>query len=173
MIPVGDIAAVVEALGFAVAEYRRERVGALLKKWAILMQTPDSDQRSIDIRQFAQDRTQERGFTPWYEGTEHIGIPKDLLCDIMDLLIDPMENAKGAATKFLDSARRAMGFKSVAEKDRIEWADLIDRREPKMILNMLEEQTARRGRSRAYSASPVIDMDIDWVADAGCFLISG
>lgn len=181
MMPIGpgDISAIVQAVGVGIAEYRRERTAKLLKDWAELMaQGEPSDpgeakKRAIAIRQFTQDRTQERGFCPWYEGTEHVPIPKDLLCDIIDLLIEPIEAYKGHVTKFLDAARRALGFKSVAEKDRAVWAELIQDRKPDLIVEMLESQVARRGRQRAYSPSPVIDMDLDWVADCGMWLING
>lgn len=173
MIGAGDVAAIVQALGFAVTEYQRERTAAHLKEWADLMCQTDSPERAIAIRQFAQDRTQERGFTPWYEGTEHVPVPKDLLCDIMDLLIEPVEAYKGHVTKFLDAARRACGFKGVAEKDRAVWADIIDSRKTDLIVDMLKAQTARRGRFRAYSALPVIDIDMDWIADCGMWLLNG
>lgn len=179
MIGAGDIAAIVQAVGFGVAEYQRERTAAHLQQWAELMaqgepnEPNEAQKRAIAIRQFAQDRMQDRGFCPWYEWTEHVGIPKDLLCDIMDLLIEPVEAYKGHVTKFLDAARRACGFKSVAEKDRAIWAELIQDRKPDLIVEMLETQVARRGRQRAYSASPVIDMDLDWIADCGMWLING
>lgn len=173
MIGPGDIAAVVQAVGFGIAEYQRERTGKLLHDWAGLMMEPDSPERAITIRQFAQDRTQERGFTPWYDGTESVPIPKDLLTDIMDLLIDPTEPMLNTSVRFLDRARRAFGFAGVAEKARRDWSERIQSRHTADILEMLEVQTARRGRARAYSASLVIDMELDWVADVGMFLING
>lgn len=173
MIGAGDIAAVVQAVGFGIEEYRRERTGKLLHDWAGLMMAPDSPERAVAIRQFAQDRTQERGFTPWYDGTESVPVPKDLLTDIMDLLIDPTEPLLNTSVRFLDRARRVFGFAGVAEKARQDWSDRIQSRHAADIIDMLEAQTARRGRARAYSVSPVIDMDLDWVADCGQFLING
>jgi len=141
----------------------------LLVAWADLLKagpkTPKdvTDEWKKDVRQFLCDLITRRKFSPSYQYVQEIDIPEDLLTDIVDLLVG------GWSTGSKWSIKNLMGRDP--EKDRAGWRDVMASGKHDLILAELEDWTARRGRTRAYSAYPAITVDMDWCADVGMFLI--
>lgn len=162
----GDVAKVIEAAGTIVKFVQRAKNPNLLSDFAKLMRQADSPERQADILQFFQDRLQELGFTPWYEYAEpEILVPKDMLCDIVDLLVGGTTmQQKGGLLSGVFSG-------DTARKDRLQWAEAMREDNHEQILTVLEGIVNRCGRVRAYSPRPAIGLDPDMVADIGMTLI--
>lgn len=141
----------------------------LLVAWADLLKSGPTKAEEVtdawkeDVRQFLSNLTTRRKFSPAYQYVQEIAVPEDLLTDIVDLLVG------GWSTGSRWSLKNLMGRDP--EKDRKGWADTIATGKPDLILAELEDWTARRGRTRAYSPYPAINVDQDWLADCGMYLI--
>lgn len=162
----GDIAKVIEAAGTIVKFVQRAKNPNLLSDFAKLMRQADSPERQDAILQFFQDRLQELGFVPWYEYAEpELLIPKDMLCDIVDLLVSgtTMQQKGGWLGGVLGG--------DTARKDRIVWSEAVREGDHERIRAALESIVNRCGRVRAYSPRPAIGLDPDMVADIGMALI--
>lgn len=142
----------------------------LLVAWADLLQAGPTSPSNVtgawktEIRQFLSNLTTRRKFSPAYQYAQEIDVPEDLLTDIVDLLVGGWSTGSKWSLK---------SFMRDPEKDRKEWAATVATGKPDLILAELEDWTAKRGRTRAYSPYPAIACDVDWVADVGMFLING
>jgi hypothetical protein len=175
MIPVALIAEAIPMLMGAARLIRGllpDEEQKLLVKWADLLKeasqartrnTPMPDAWKTEVRQFLSDLTLRRKFSPAYQYEQSVAVPVDLLTDIVDLLVG------GWSSGSTWSLKNLMGRDP--EKERMFWSETIASATEDVILQGLEVLVAKRGRTRAYSPTPAINCDVDWVADVGMYLI--
>jgi len=164
MIGPGDLAALIKAVGQVVESIRAGEASKRLAEWATMMREPDTEDRAHRIRQFLQDRTQDRGFTPFYSYEQGVAVPRDLLCDLVDLLVMGARPAGGMLAW--------LGLGRGTEKLRREWAALVRSGNRAAIIGFLSDRLTEQGRARDYAGDVQIIVDVDWLADAGMYLLS-
>lgn len=174
MIPIGpgDIAKAISAVGTIIDLIKRPERANNLKQWADLLGPEPKDESKAE--DFAHERmaflvalTQDLGFTPWYVYGTNIIVPKDLMCDLIDLLImGPTSSKQGWL-------QRLFGGSKKPKDDFEEWADLIAQGKDEQILDFVKSLVARNGRTRHYEdGGPAMKVDKDWFSDAVMALLN-
>lgn len=170
MIPVALIAEAIPA-AMALARWIRglmpDEEQEQLKDWAnLLRKMPTEGETDHDwqreVNQFLVTLTLRKGYSPAYTWESHIGVPVDMLTDLVDLLVGGWSaGSRWSPTSFMRNP----------EKDRRAWRETMASDDDARILEGLDAWLARRGRTRAYSPYPTIAVDRDWCADAGSTLV--
>lgn len=172
----------IAALGTIMERIDKVKNPNRLGDFAKLMADADSNERATAIRQFFQDLMQEKNFTPWYAWTQGIDIPKDMLCDLVDLLVagtttkqkggwlgsmfgsDQGDTVKQAWGKVIDAAGQAtIPVEEAGQRVKPE--------QTKVVVTLLTSIIVNCGRCRAYDGMVVETMDLDLLADIGMALL--
>jgi hypothetical protein len=173
MIPVtpGDALKALDAVKELIDLIRRPERANKLKRWADLLgPMPDDPDDAADVQHeratFLIALTQDLGFTPWYAYNASIAVPKDMMADLVDILV--MGPAK-AKTGWLSGL-----FGTKKPKDEYEeWADVIASGKEADILDCLTKFLTQSGRTRHYEdGAPTIKVDRDWLSDAGMAVLN-
>lgn len=173
MIPItpGDMLKALGAVKELVDLVRRPERANKLKRWADLLgPMPHDPDDAADMQreraEFLVALTQDLGFTPWYAYNTSLAVPKDLMADLVDLLISGPATSKTGWLSNLFGAKKP-------KSDYEEWADAIAHGKDADILECLSRMLAQRGRTRHYEdGAPTIRVDRDWLCDAGMAILN-